>query len=163
MTATVTNLNGQTQEWKDPRKHLVGLWRLYFKAKRGQEPNFTWGGMMNMMVQAFETTDIKTGEIFIEYPEEENWNQETEGFFDSQFGFTARYSFSVFLSKKCYGGWFLAQKRPVNQLLQGAISTMNAKPAFKDPNEKYRCRKCNQIHSEHAPCLKEVPDNHHHL
>lgn len=149
MTATVTNLSGQTEEWKDPRKHLIGLWRKKYKDVRGFEPGSTWGMMMKMMFASFEMLDERTGELLIEYPDEETWLRETDGFFEDRYAFNTNYFFGYFLKR--FGSFGRAPKRPVNQLVQSVINKSNVR-LIGDPNEKYRCPKCNRIHHRGAAC-----------
>jgi len=132
----------------DPRRHLIQLYRDYFKSKRGFDCETPFGAMMNMMYHKFEVVDQKTGEIFIEeYPKEENWLREIEGFFEDAFAFKTNYSFIFFL--KAYGKFGLPPKRNVLQLLKQVGQPMRS---VTNPNEAFRCKSCGNIHSPQFKC-----------
>src|SRR3990167_8743399 len=133
----------------DPRQHLVKLWREYFKSKRGFESPMTWGAMMNILYRKFEmAVDQKTGEVFQEdYPTEEAWLRETEGFFEDPFAFQTNYAFEYFV--KAYGKFGKPPKRNVLALLKQVGAPMTS-PTNK--NEQFRCGKCGQIHSPKLIC-----------
>ena len=105
---------------------------------------------MNMMYHKFETVDQKTGEIFTEeYPDEESWLREIEGFFLDPFAFKTNYFFGYFL--KSYGKFGLPPKRDVLKLVSG-LGQQFSTPAIANKNEVYRCSKCGSIHSPKLVC-----------
>jgi len=58
----------------------------------------------------FEITDEKTGELFIEYPDEATWTEQVEGFFKDDFARDNRgYHFTYFI--KQYGSFVKVFKK----------------------------------------------------
>ena len=110
----------------------------------------TWAAMMNAMYHKFEPVDQKTGEQFVgEYPTEEAWRREIEGFFEDRFALQANYAFTVFL--KLYGQFGKPPKRNVMKLVSNLQSSMTSGAAT-NKNEQYRCPKCQEIHSPKLIC-----------
>lgn len=89
----------EKKEWKDPRPDMIVMFNeAYLKATGNKNP-FTFGACMRAML-TFEQADPKTGELLIDYPEQEAWTREIEGFFKDEFARDKRnYHFTYFLKQ----------------------------------------------------------------
>jgi hypothetical protein len=99
MTSQKLKLLDSTEKKIDPRVHLVSLFNKKYEEVTGKKNPFTWGMAMNAMLH-FEPMDKKTGECYEEYPDEDTWNEQLNGFFKDEFARDNRgYHFTYFLKQ----------------------------------------------------------------
>ena len=115
--------DAKIEKQPDPRKILVEKWKEAMLTHGKRKCAMTWGELMNRLYRMFEPADEKNGEILVEYPDEEVWCEQLEGFFlNDEFAKKTNFSFNYF--QKCYGQFKpKTQKRtPVNNELISALS-----------------------------------------
>lgn len=142
-------LNSEEKVVRPTRRPLVIAWRERFKVETGRNPAMPWGEMMNRMKGKFEGVDEETGEVLIEYPDEETWKFEMDGFFKDEYAQKNGYGFSYFLSKR-YGSFGKYVK--VEPAKKQTPRLEDAKP--------FRCSDCKQIRPATGDCVNpDCPSN----
>ena len=97
--------------WKDPRRHLIGMFNLKFQEETGCRNPVPFATCMNAM-RTFEKADESTGELFIDYPDEQTWADQLAGFFKDKFAIESRgLHFTYFL--KQFGSFKRDYKKPI--------------------------------------------------
>jgi hypothetical protein len=106
------------QPFKLPIRSLVSAYRAAYADRMKREVRMTWGHMIGRVKQKFETPDPETGELLIEYPPLDEWNEEIEGFFENTYAKERQFPFDLFL--KQYGQYAAPKKmpKPKSQLIQ---------------------------------------------
>lgn len=79
------NLMEKEERKFDTRKHLIHLFNTAFKEKRGKDNPLPFGACMRAMQGRFKFEDEETGEIIIEYPTEQSWQEQVEAMFKDEF------------------------------------------------------------------------------
>ena len=157
----------ESHELVDPRRHYIKLWRDKFQAIAGREPTLDWGAMMKAMHRRFEPVDDKTGEIFVDnYPSEEDWISETEGFFRDKYWKERNFFFGSFLKhfgqftsiRRKDGTIKRAEPMPIPEvvkLFDRIAEPMSSVHKATDANEKFRCDECGGLFKNIAEHRKE--------
>lgn len=86
------------------RRYLIDLYRKKFLLETGKQSPVTFSEMMHRMKGKFESIDEESDELFIEYPDEQTWRFELDGFFQDEYAEKNSFAFWYFLSKR-YGGF----------------------------------------------------------
>ena len=84
---------------KDPRRHLIQLFKSAFNEELGKTDPTPWGKSMRAMLH-FKYVDTGTGEEIIEYPTVEAWQEQLGGFFRDEWAREKMgFSFDYFLKR----------------------------------------------------------------
>jgi len=131
--------NEEPKLWIDPRKNLIKLFNEKFVLETGKKNPFPYGACMKWLQDTFEIDDRKTGETFIEYPEEQTWIEQLNGFFQDEFAKRKRGFHFTYLLKQ-YGSFVTDYKRPETKL--------------KPKNVMFFCTDCQKNHRHFEECEK---------
>ena len=94
----------------DPRRHLIHLFNLKYKEVLSEDNPFTFPKCMQAM-RTFRFVDEETGEEMVEYPPEETWAKELDGFFRDDFARDNRkFHFTYFI--KQFGSFAKRMPKP---------------------------------------------------
>ena len=133
------NIDGTTEPKPDPRRHLISIFNKFYVENTAKRNPINFGWMMKMMETRFVTVDEPTGECFIEYPDEQTWNEQVKGFFDDDFAWINRnYHFSYLM--KQYGSFAKVEK----------IKQAKTDKALSE--QFYFCEKCKANHRADQTC-----------
>lgn len=95
----------------DTRRELIHLFNLKYKEVLNEDNPFPFSNCMRAM-QTFRFVDEDTGEVMIEYPPEEVWKKELDGFFKDDFARDNRkFHFTYFI--KQFGSFAIRLPKPV--------------------------------------------------
>lgn len=125
----------------DPRKGLIDIFNKAFLYYTGKKNPFPYGACMRT-IRKFESIDEVTGECFIEYPDESEWREQIEGFFQDDFARENRGFHFTYLLKQ-YGSF----------VRHTAITT---KKKITPNPQLIECDHCHTIHGALDKCKVDV-------
>lgn len=118
---TLALLEDLPQPKKLPIRGLVVSYRKAYAEKMGRELNMTWGHMIGRVKHKFESPDEETGELLIEYPSQDVWDEEVAGFFLNDYAKSRSPAFPFDLFLKQYGQYAIViptKRKPKTVLSQ---------------------------------------------